>query len=273
MRRLFGRVVGEAHRAPGALGGPVRTPRRTPSGWPPRRLRNRMDCSPRRKFSSSSRHRGGAQVGGVAPAQLPPSCPPRSPGAWPAGYNRRAQLEQGVAALPWRGTWSSTEGVARPQHQQGAVLDAAVLGHLQGRDSGGCSPPYSWPPCSSSRMTRPQVVQGGENCRAGADDHLGLPPADALPLVVPLPRPQGAVLHRHLPAEVGGEDVEQLGGEDNLGHQHQGGPAPAPGSGGSGPRRSGSCRSPVTPYSRAADALPGGGHPVQPPRTRSAAPR
>ena len=55
---------------------------------------------------------------------------------------------------------------------------------------------------------QPQVLQGREHRRTGADYHSGLSGADPLPLVVPLPRPQGGMQYGNLIPKLGGENPQ-----------------------------------------------------------------
>ena len=55
---------------------------------------------------------------------------------------------------------------------------------------------------------------------------MGLAPADALELVVPLRQPQAAVQQRYLIAEIGGEPGHHLGRQRDLRHQDHHGTAP-----------------------------------------------
>ena len=71
------------------------------------------------------------------------------------------------------------------------------------------------------------MAQGGENGGSGAQNHLDLPPADPLPLVVPLRHPQSAVEHHHPASEVGAEFCHHLRGQGDLRHQDHPPPAPA----------------------------------------------
>ena len=63
---------------------------------------------------------------------------------------------------------------------------------------------------------------GGKHRRAGSHDHLGVAASDALPLIVPLPRPKAAVQHRHLSAEIGRHQPQQLRRQGDFRHQKQG---------------------------------------------------
>ena len=63
---------------------------------------------------------------------------------------------------------------------------------------------------------------GGKYCRAGSHDHFRVAASDALPLVVPFPRPKAAVQHRHLSAEIGRHQPQQLGRQGDFRHQKQG---------------------------------------------------
>ena len=63
---------------------------------------------------------------------------------------------------------------------------------------------------------------GGKYCRAGSHDHFRVAASDALPLVVPFPRPKAAVQHRHLIAEIGRHQPQQLGRQGDFRHQKQG---------------------------------------------------
>ena len=117
---------------------------------------------------------------------------------------------------------------SRAQHQQGPILNTAVFGHIPGVVAGDVFR-FVTALLLLVQNDETQIVQGGEDSRAGANHHRGLPTAGPLPLVVPLPRAQRAVEHRNLSAEVGGKDPQQLGGEDDLGHQHQGGASPGQG--------------------------------------------
>ena len=66
---------------------------------------------------------------------------------------------------------------------------------------------------------------GGKHRRAGPYDHFRVAASDALPLVVPFPRPKAAVQHRHLFAESSAESVHCLWGQGYFRHQHYGGAA------------------------------------------------
>ena len=63
---------------------------------------------------------------------------------------------------------------------------------------------------------------GGKHRRAGSHDHFRVAAPDALPLVVPFPRPKAAVQHRHLIAKIGRHQPQQLGRQCNFRHQKQG---------------------------------------------------
>ena len=63
---------------------------------------------------------------------------------------------------------------------------------------------------------------GGKHRRAGPYDHFRVAASDALPLVVPFPRPKAAVQHRHLSAEIGRHQPQQLGRQGDFRHQKQG---------------------------------------------------
>ena len=63
---------------------------------------------------------------------------------------------------------------------------------------------------------------GGKHRRAGPYDHFRVAASDALPLVVPFPRPKAAVQHRHLSAETGRHQPQQLGRQGDFRHQKQG---------------------------------------------------
>ena len=111
------------------------------------------------------------------------------------------------------------------QYQQGVILSTAVFCHVAGvvfrdvlRFVGGL--------LLLVQNQQPQIPQGGEHGGAGTDDHPGLTAPHPLPLVVPLPRPQGRVEHSDVVPEVGGENAQELGGQGDLGHQHHGGTAP-----------------------------------------------
>ena len=66
-----------------------------------------------------------------------------------------------------------------------------------------------------------QVPAGRKHRRAGPDRHPGLSRPDSLPLIIPLAGGQAAVKHRHLPAEMSGQQAEKLGRQGNLRHQQQ----------------------------------------------------
>ncbi len=66
-----------------------------------------------------------------------------------------------------------------------------------------------------------QLVQGGEDGRAGADDDCRLAPADAAPLVVALPRGQAAVQHRDAAGKTAAEAPYQLRRESDFRCEHQ----------------------------------------------------
>ena len=63
--------------------------------------------------------------------------------------------------------------------------------------------------------------QGRKHRRTGADDHPRFSFADSAPLVVPLPHSQRAVEHRHVPAKMAHEPLDELGRQGNFRHQVQ----------------------------------------------------
>jgi len=111
-----------------------------------------------------------------------------------------AQGEQAVIPPPGV-VHALHRGGGRAQHQQGVVLDAAVFGHVPGVVAGDVFRLIA-ALLLLVQNDEPQVGQGGEHRRAGADHHVGVPPPGPLPLVIPLPRPQGAVEDGHTLSKV-----------------------------------------------------------------------
>ena len=67
-----------------------------------------------------------------------------------------------------------------------------------------------------------KIFKGGEQSAPGADDHVDLAAAGALPLVRLLALGQGRIHHRHPLAKIAIEPKQRLIGQGDLGDQHDG---------------------------------------------------
>ena len=219
---VVGRVVGQLYRTSGALGHLPALPAGHHPAGPPA-VQEQDGLLPPLEILRQLPAQDGADGPGVALAQLLLQIHHQHLGQGPLVV-ACFQLKQPDLPL-FRLIHGLHRRGGRAQHQQGIILHAAVLCHIPGMVAGDILR-FVAGLLFLVQNDEAQIVQGGKDRRPGADDHLRLPPAGPLPLVVPLPRPEGAVEHRHLTAEMGGEAPQQLGGQHDLGHQHQSGPAP-----------------------------------------------
>ena len=134
-----------------------------------------------------------------------------------------AQQEKLVASLPGGiGTFNGRS--SGTQYQYGALLAAAELGHVPGMIAG-----RIFRLVASLLLLvqhdEAQTAQRRKDGGPGAQHHVHLPTANALPLVIALGDFQRAVEHGHPASEIGGKAGHHLGGQHDLRHQYHGGPS------------------------------------------------
>ena len=123
---------------------------------------------------------------------------------------------RGIPALHRRGR--------RPQQKQSLMVGAAELGHLPGVVTD-----HALRLIAALLLLiqnhKAHIRQRGKHRGTSPNDHRGLSIPDPLPLVVPLPGGQAAVQDRHLPAEMGEEELQQAGGQGNFRDHYNGPPS------------------------------------------------
>ena len=188
-----GGVVGQLHRAPGALGHLAALPAGDHAAGPPA-VEKQNGLLPPHQVVLQLPAESGADGPGVALAQFLFQVHQDD---LRQGFLIEAlpQLKQGYLPGPGLVHGLQRRG-GRAQHQQGVVLDAAVFGHIPGVVPGDVFRLVA-ALLLLVQNDETQVGQGGEHRRAGADYHVGISPPGPLPLVIPLPRPQGAVEDGH----------------------------------------------------------------------------